>query len=601
MFNRRGRHGNIVNKPNADEYKTLRFLSPKDVDKHVVWVSRNERFVRESTTIHSDHMLHTVAEELVNAFDFETCMENMLVEQLGLNRWTRHIIRYVVDKIKTTPLACYVSDAYKNFLLWYTCTGTVPYRYTKTEDVISGVAKHETRVSTAHELLLKQRYEDAIANGVMIDIHEQNRDDLRSDLTTLFKSNNHIAVFVRNCMELWLRETEGDDLELIGFKTGLVRMWSFLNTINHGFLMHVPRFTMEETVCLYDRKQHKLVYMVDGDLYNAQIHGWSGDGPHPYREDMYAGSVFWEQITLRYQAACKKNASDTLYLSKNNDRAITGITREQMGEFIDQGTSGLGRAMAANTLVRPDADAVGKVGKAINAEIKRLLTVSDVDGHVRRFMNSAPSDPVGALAVLKRRLADAPGGPHGDVLGPAETLVSALVASNIDAPLETNTRWLGENVALLHKTAASITVKDLDIILAMRSSFWRSVLTGKSDFSTRTNTIEYSGSETKHATAPSRVIENLFLRLLNSCGALVKSMSSGDRGSPISGQDMKIIENMLSREAISKLMCRQFHVKPTDVTSAHIERRLEAEVRDAESSTAEEKPGGLKSHRYTPY
>lgn len=145
---------------------------------------------------------------------------------------------------------------------------------------------------------------------------------------------------------------------------------------------------------------------------------------------------------------------------------------------------------------------------------------------VRRFLQEVLQQPRLALETLRRDCKDR------GLLSTAEHIVFKLEARSAAVgvePCEPVTD-LGSDVKLVCSYPSSVTVAHLEETLSMWTNFWRSALSGFSQFNRRHNTIQYNNRDTVReleSGSPVHVFHSMLVMILNTSGMMFTDSLSG--------------------------------------------------------------------------
>lgn len=128
---------------------------------------------------------------------------------------------------------------------------------------------------------------------------------------------------------------------------------------------------------------------------------------------------------------------------------------------------------------------------------------------------------------------------------------------------------LGSDVKLVCNYQSTVSVAQLEETLSLWTNFWRSVLSGFSQFNRRHNTIQYNNRDTVReleSGSPMHVFHCSMVNMLNTSGVTFADSLSGRKpDSSLAVNDIMLTRDSLHPSAYGLLLANKLGLRPLDV------------------------------------
>lgn len=413
-----------------------------------------------------------------------------------------------------------------------------------------------------------------------------------------------------------------DPIKETELKIATVALWGVMKTFEHGRCPVVPECKASSCLAFYDTRTGLVTAAVDGVLY-SHISAWdscraTGSNVSTLAKRAHNTVKNWATLFSKIVEGLTAASNRHLYTSAGVDRSSLTHLADAMiasrGEHTQSGFS-----VAGNSFGRPMVDNLSRFMAGehqfdmFGLNIKELPDVftksgvgDNVSGHkfasvshslsemmssmiregkevllVRRFLQEVLKQPRPALETLRRDCKDR------GLLIMAENIVVKLetksdsTGSELCGPVTD----LGPDVKLVCSYPSSVTVAHLEETLSMWTNFWRSALSGFSQFNRRHNTIQYNNKDTVReleSGSPVHVFHSMLVMILNTSGTMfADSLSARKPDSSLTVNDIMLTRDSLHPIAYGLLLANKLGLRPSDVRSEDIRGDCEEDNLDS--------------------
>lgn len=418
-----------------------------------------------------------------------------------------------------------------------------------------------------------------------------------------------VADWVRRDREVFAR----DPVKETELKMAVVSLWGVMKTFEHGRCPVVPECRVSSCLAFYDKRTALVTAVVDGVLYRrASVwdSSWSSSVPSfsSLAKRAHATVKNWRMLFVRITRGLNEAAARRVYTSAGVDRSslarVADVVLSSRAEQQDAGLSVVGnatdrplldnlsRALACNQ----QADMLGMLNEAelpdsflrsgactsvskhksasVSHSLSKMMASMISEGKevllVRGFLTEVASHPREALEKLRGECTD-PG-----LLRIAENVSRLLereLAKREDGAEREGDRVteLGTDVRLVCSYPSSVSVAHLEETLSIWTNFWRSALSGFSQFNRRHNTIQYNHRDSVReleSGSPVHIFHSALVALLNTSGATFADSLSGRKpDGSLSVSDIMLAKDSLHPTAYGLLLANKLGLRPSDVKS----------------------------------
>ncbi|KAK7915599.1 hypothetical protein WMY93_011360 [Mugilogobius chulae] len=407
-----------------------------------------------------------------------------------------------------------------------------------------------------------------------------------------------------------LRQDPAKETEL---KMGIVALWGVIKTFEHGRCPVIPECRATTCIAFYDTETDLVTALVDKVLYkhiSVWDSCWSSRGPFDLStlaKRAHATVKSWATLFHRIVQGLTTAATRHVYTSTGADRSsLTHLADMVLASRGEQQRVGL--SVAGNAFERPLLDNLSRflateqqpdmfglnmselpdiflrsgVGTTVSEHksasvshsLSKMMTSMISEGKevllVRQFLGEVTRHPRAAFERLRGSCKDQ------GLLQMAACIVRQLEQSASDqarssgqVPSEEPVTELGSDVRLVCNYQSTVSVAHLEETLSMWTNFWRSALSGFSQFSRRHNTIQYNNRDTVReleSGSPVHVFHCLLVSLLNTSGVnFADSLSGRKPDSSLTVNDIMLTRDSLHPTAYGLLLANKLGLRPSDV------------------------------------
>lgn len=420
------------------------------------------------------------------------------------------------------------------------------------------------------------------------------------------------AFVVCKLIEDWTsrdRAFERDTVRETELKMATVKLWGVMKTFEHGRCPVIPECRVATCLAFYDTETGLVTAAVDGVLYR-HVSTWDS----PWSSSSSPGSVpslakrahstvkNWASLFRRTVQGLTAASSRRIYTSRGADvSSLSHLADAMLSSRSEQQHSGL--SVAGNAFDKPLLDNLSRflvsdeqpdvfgvnsadlsrvflrpgVGATVAEHksasvahsLSKMMAAMIAEGKevliVRRFLEEAPRGPREALLRLEAECKD------GALLRMAKSVARHMERCRGDSGdgADEPVTELGSDVKLVCNYPSSVTLAHLEETLSMWTNFWRSALSGFSQFSRRHNTIQYNGKDAVRETesgSPSHVFHCMLVTLLNTSGVTFADSLSGRKpDASLAVNDIMLTKNSLRPIAYGLLLANKLGLRPSDV------------------------------------
>lgn len=391
-------------------------------------------------------------------------------------------------------------------------------------------------------------------------------------------------------------------------KMATVGLWGVMKTFEHGRCPVVPECTASSCLAFFDTETGLVTTSVDGVLYR-HIPMWencwtAGEDVSTLAKRVHETVKSWASLFRNIIASLTKASGRQVYTSGGADRSsLSHLADVILASRGDQSLTGL--SLNGNASGRPLLDNLARFMTATNnmdmfglpaAELPDFLLRSGVGGTVsehksasvshnlskmmasmisegqevlvvRKFLEDVTKRPSGALDELKRVCK------NSRLLQTAELIVRKLERDADTQADEGSLTELGPDVKLVCSYPSTVSIAHLEETLSMWTNFWRSALSGFSQFNRRHNTIQYNNRETVReleSGSPVHIFHSTLVTLLNTSGLVFADNLSGRKpDASLTVNDIMLTRDSLHPVAYGLLLANKLGLRPSDVRCEH--------------------------------
>ncbi|KAK2811420.1 hypothetical protein Q5P01_000215 [Channa striata] len=505
------------------------------------------------------------------------------------------------------------------------------------------------REAAAESVQEREAHERALLRVLDVPL-ERLADTLRL-LMSASVSEARVAVVCKIVRD-WV-ESEGetfarDPVKGTELKMATVTLWGVMKTFEHGRCPVVPECRAPSCLAFYDRRRALVTALVDGVLYrrvSVWDSSWSAAGSSFSSLAKRAHSTVrnWSALFSKITRGLNASVARRLYTSAGTDRSslarVADVMLSSRAEQEDAGFSvpgnatdrplldNLSRSLACNqrsdmlgllndaelpdVFLRSGAGASVSQHKSasISHSLSRMVAAMISEGKevqlVRRFLGEVTAHPRGALERLKSECKDR------GLIKMAETIARRMERAlgdrsrggdgqgdEDDGPVTE----LGPDVRLVCSYPASVSVAHLEETLSIWTNFWRSALSGFSQFNRRHNTIQYNNRDAVRdleTGSPVHIFHRALVALLNTSGTTFADSLSGRKPqTSLSVNDIMLTRDSLHPTAYGLLLANKLGLRPSDVKNC--EAPLGHEAGEEDLALADEGHGNPRGSEAGP-
>lgn len=398
-----------------------------------------------------------------------------------------------------------------------------------------------------------------------------------------------------------IRETE--------LKMATVSLWGMMKSFEHGRCPVIPECRASSCLAFYDKETDLVTATVDGVLYR-HISTWDscwsrGSNLSSLAKRAHLTVKSWATLFHKIIQGLTMASTRHVYTSTGAERSslthLADVMLASRGEQQRAGLSvpgnaygkplldNLSRFLASdqqhdmfgmNTGELPDMFLRSGVGTTVSEHksasvshsLSKMMSSMISEGKevllVRQFLGEVTRHPRLALERLKCDCKD-----HA-LLQMAESVVRQLEdvisEGGVGGGDTKHVTELGSDVKLVCNYPSSVSVAHLEETLSMWTNFWRSALSGFSQFNRRHNTIQYNNNRDTvrelESGSPVHVFHCMLVTLLNTSGVIFADSLSGRKpDSSLTVNDIMLTRDSLHPTAYGLLLANKLGLRPSDV------------------------------------
>ena len=439
-----------------------------------------------------------------------------------------------------------------------------------------------------------------------------------------------------------------DPIKETELKMATVALWGVMKTFEHGRCPVIPECRASTCLAFYDTETDLVTASVDGVLYRHvsmwdSCWSWAGSTFSSLAKRSHTTVRSWATLFYKIIQGLTTASSRHAYTSTGVDRSslthLADVMLSSRGEQQHAGLSvsgnafgqplldnlsrllaseqqrdmfGLNAAALPDVFLRPGVGTTVSEHKSasVSHSLSKMMTSMISEGKevllLKQFLGEANRHPRLALERLKSECKDR------GMLQLAEAVTRQLERAIAEAEDATHEQEavteLGSDVKLVCNYPSSVSVAHLEETLSMWTNFWRSTLSGFSQFNRRHNTIQYNNRDTVReleSGSPVHVFHCMLVTLLNTSGVTFADSLSGRRpDASLTVNDIMLTRESLHPSAYGLLLANKLGLRPSDVRCEG-EREWDQGVVAAESTdpgqlsaTSASKPGSSDPRPY---
>lgn len=418
----------------------------------------------------------------------------------------------------------------------------------------------------------------------------------------------HVSVVCQLIAD-WLKQEPAlalNPIKQTELKMASVSLWSIMKTFEHGRCPVIPECIPQSCVAFYDTKTNLVTCAIDGVLYR---HISTCDSER-FQNAEFSSLAKRACPTVRNWSALFHEVIDGLKTASSRHvyTSSSGLNRSSLAHLADvivssrEEQSRSGFAVPGNTFSKPSLDNLSRflvseqqqpdmfglnaldlpnaflrsgVGGTISEHkyasvshsLREMMASMISEGKellaVRHFLNEVTRQPRIALSQMQRECSE------NRLLRMAENIVLQLERSHTSQPKQGTVTELGSDVRLVCSYPSSVSVAHLEEILSLWTNFWRSALSGFSQFSRRHNAIQYNNRNTirdSESGSPVHVFHCMLVTLLNTSGVLFADSLSGRRpDASLTVNEIMLTRDSLHPSAYGVLLANKLGLRPSDI------------------------------------
>lgn len=398
-------------------------------------------------------------------------------------------------------------------------------------------------------------------------------------------------------------------------KMATVGLWGVMKTFEHGRCPIVPECSVSSCLAFFDTQMGLVTASVDGVLYR-HIPMWescwtSGGDVSTLAKRVHTTVKRWASLFKTIISSLTKSSSRQVFTSGGTDRSsLSHLANVILASRGDQSMTGL--SLNGNASGRPMLDNLSRFMTAGNetdmfglpaSDLPSFLLRSGVGGTssehkaasvshslskmmssmisewqdmmlVTKFLDDVTKGPEKALAELKQLCK------NSKLLHTAKLIVRKLTrdkdsSQDDDGDEEEvgSLTELGADVKLVCSYPSTVSIAHLEETLSLWTNFWRSALSGFSQFNRRHNTIQYNNRDTVReleSGSPVHVFHTMLVTLLNTSGLVFADNLSGRKpDASLTVNDVMLTRDSLHPVAYGLLLANKLGFRPSDVRCEH--------------------------------
>ncbi|KAE8278017.1 hypothetical protein D5F01_LYC23952 [Larimichthys crocea] len=412
-------------------------------------------------------------------------------------------------------------------------------------------------------------------------------------------------------VQVWVEQDvmpKRDPIKETEMKIALVTLWGVMKTFEHGRCPVVPECNAWTCLAFYDTKTDLVTAAVDGVLYR-HISVWDGCWARGSNVSSLAKRA--HPTVKSWATLFHKTIQGLTTASNRHVYTSTGVNGSSLAHLADLILSSRGEqqraglSVAGNAFGKPLLDNLSRflasdqqpdmfglnmadlpdvflrsgVGTTVSEHksasvshsLSKMMASMISEGKevllVRQFLGEVTRRPRLALEQLKSECEDR------RLLQMAESIVKHLEQADgegRDSDSAEPVTELGSDVKLVCSYPSSVSVAHLEETLSMWTNFWRSALSGFSQFNRRHNTIQYNNNRDTvrdlESGSPVHIFHCMLVTLLNTSGVTFADSLSGRRpDASLTVNDIMLTRDSLHPTAYGLLLANKLGLRPSDV------------------------------------
>lgn len=394
-----------------------------------------------------------------------------------------------------------------------------------------------------------------------------------------------------------------DPIKKTELKMATVVLWGVMKTFEHGRCPVIPDCRASTCLAFYDTEMDLVTATVDGVLYR-HIFMWDscwswGSNLSSLAKRVHMTVKSWATLFHKIVQGLTMSSTRHMYTSTGVDCSsltrLADVMLSSRGEQQHMGVSVAGNAFnkpllnnlsrfmvsnqqpdmfGLNTAELPDVFMRSGVGTrvsepaSVSHSLGKMMASMIAEGKevllVRRFLVEVTRHPHLALEQLKGDCKDK------GLLQMAESVTRQLEQQVVDTiKSEEPVTELGSDVKLVCSYPSSVNVAHLEETLSMWTNFWRSALSGFSQFNRRHITIQYNNRDMMReleSGSPVHVFHCMLVTLLNTSGVTFADSLSGRKpDASLTVNDTMLKRDSLHPTAYGLLLANKLGLRPSDV------------------------------------
>lgn len=465
-----------------------------------------------------------------------------------------------------------------------------------------------------HEAALEAVQERAAHDRVTPAVLRVSLNTLPDTLRTLMKNSVPVTLLeiVIKIISDWISRDDTlsrDPIRETELKLAIVALWGVMKTFEHGRCPLIPECNASSCIAFYDEHTGLVTAGVEGVLYTRALiwdSSWTlGSETSTLAKRVQSTVKNWDLLFRSVTEGLAASSTSRTYTSNTNDRsslayladamlaakrddgsdaapsaAMSGvgstgrslldgvsrfITREQQPDLFGNPANALPTdfLLRANVNKSVSEHKAASVSHSLSKMLSTMITEGQELNSIKKFINNVMIQPHVALQTFRRECTDK------GLITKAENITSKcdelITKTNKTTPITD----LGPDVKLVCSYPSSVTVAHLEEILSLWSNFWRSALSGFSQFSRRHNTIQYNTRDAMReleSGSPVHIFHNILVTLLNTSGVTFADSLSGRRpDNTLTVNDIMLTRDSLHPTAYGLLLANKLGLRPSDV------------------------------------
>lgn len=462
-----------------------------------------------------------------------------------------------------------------------------------------------SRTSAAEEAVQEQDVHDK-AIPAMLDVPLDKLTDTLRMLMAKSVSPVHTSVVCKIIGD-WIasdpavRQNPVKETEL---KMATVALWGVMKTFEHGRCPVIPDCNAATFLAFYDTQTDMITAAVDGVLYR-QVYAWESccSGLSSIAKRVQPTVSCWAKLFHRIMHGLTEAATRQIYTSSAENSSLVHLADAMAGSRKDPrpfdgaplsnsfnaplvdslsraltsevqpGMFGLNTDIPENFL-RPGTGSSFSDHKSASVfhSLSNMMTALLKEGKellvVKQFMSSVMTKPEAAIEALTETCSNQRLLHMATDIANHVSRIKLQESQTSDCPYDP-VKDLGSGVKLVCNYQSTVSVAQLEETLSLWTNFWRSVLSGFSQFNRRHNTIQYNNRDTVReleSGSPVHVFHCSMVNLLNTSGVTFADSLSGRKpDSSLAVNDIMLTKDSLHPSAYGLLLANKLGLRPSDV------------------------------------